>query len=382
MGAGIKAFTQDDLIALALRLLPDDYTGPLRDPGPGFELIQAYAKVWAEISSSIVGFDAGLYILSAPLAARSKGTVLVGRLTSAAGAVLLKAGSVVSASVYERRYLTLADLSFGSTDLGPFQVAVEAEDAGAEYDLPGPVTDAAGRVLPGQIDLMARALQADPASPDLLTFIENGWTVAQDAPTTGGVAGALEALGADRGQAHDAGESAAKYRLRLRRLPDVVTPNALQRAASKLAATCGATAQVVEPGHDDAMGGCWNAPDGSGGEFMWNDPRDGMHVRWLDDKAIEGAFMLVLPLVQPVTERGGAWNDPATQAADVTFPATDGYRAFMCWNAPDDDPAAGVHFACWSGGDSGADALYAGGVALLDRVKAGGVTQVPWLAGQ
>lgn len=71
----MAARDQQYYLDLLGRLFPEEYVLPLKDPGPGYELFQAMAKVAERMSQAVDHFDQGSYILSAPDGA--KATTLV-----------------------------------------------------------------------------------------------------------------------------------------------------------------------------------------------------------------------------------------------------------------------------------------------------------------
>jgi hypothetical protein len=387
MPGPVVAWSQADFLSLAERLLPPEYLIPLQDPGPGYEVLQAQAAVWKVLSESAAALDANLHILTALDGRRATCAVRFTRQSAAAGAVTLKADSVVSTSVGGRRFVTTTDAVFGAGDVGPYNVVVLAVDNGAEYNVAGPYTTAGGEVVSGAIDTLDAMVQTVPAAPDTATYVESGFVVEQRTTATQGRFDFLGALGAERGLPRNPGESIASYRSRLRSLPAVVTPDALERALFVAFSPYSELATLIEPGHDFNLGGCWSGPPDSVNDynadgFVWSDPRDNYPLgsRWLGAMTIEGCILAEVPLLKPISERGGAWTDPALEASEVVD-VNGFYRSLMCWSAPDDVPG-GVSFACWSGSDAGVEAVYSGAAETLSRIKAGGVSLVLWLQGQ
>jgi hypothetical protein len=378
------AMTQADFLALVDRLFPAHYLDPLREPGPGYEIIQQAASVGARVAAAVESLDLGNYILTAVGASRATAHVTFSRPTAAAGAFTLKAGTKVRASVSGLRFVLQEDVAFGAADLTgtPAQAHVQAEGAGEAWNLTGPKTTAAGDNLPGEIDTVAVML-TDPVFADM-TLV-----VAQYDDATGGKFPMLDALGGDRGLPRHAGEGDAAYRVRLRMLPDTLTVDAITAVMTSVLAPQGIVGTLLEL-FEPTVQSCWGGPAATTGEydvdlFVWGDPRDtvGLTNRWLDSSTFRGAFALVVPGLYPIAERGGVWNDTvAVDLGSLGSPNGTGYRSMTAWNMPDDTAPTHPAAWCWSGSDTGAEAVYAGLWDIVRAIKAGGVLAVLWLDGQ
>jgi hypothetical protein len=208
-------------------LYPLSYLFPMKtNPNAGYELFQGAGAIGARASLAVQRLEEGSIILYAPLANKATGTVWFTRATAAAGAVTIKAGTVV-ATANQRRFITRTDLVFGIGVLGPLSVAIVADLPGYQSNVPGQVVAANGEILPGDISIIW-SLVTDPAYGD------PSFTVYNVLPTTGGAAGFLEGLGHDRGVEHNSGEAIANYRVRVRSLLDTVSPAAIRRLLNKL----------------------------------------------------------------------------------------------------------------------------------------------------
>lgn len=163
----IDPYTQQDLLDLFDRILPGHYITPLKAPGPGYELLQAFAAVGARLSQAVEHYACSAYILSSSGGGFALGTVQL--LRSAVNpegiALTVKVGTVVKSSRGGRRYLTTEDVLFGPNDLGPFTVGIIAEVKGYEFNEPGPIVAADGTLLEGEIDTIETLLESAPSQP-------------------------------------------------------------------------------------------------------------------------------------------------------------------------------------------------------------------------
>lgn len=216
----LPKYTEQDFLDLFSRLLPDHYLEPLQDPGPGYELLEAYAAMAARMSEAVSHVGTGNYIMSAGEGSYAEGEVEFFRTDTVWGAVTLLPGTVV-ASADGYTYTTLDTVTFGATDLGPISTRVRATVRGWLYNKPGPVTCADTSVIPGTVNLLVR--------PELGTSenFDPTLQLRQTTDITGGSSPMLQGLGADRGLPQEPDESIEDYRARLTKLPDTVTPAAL-----------------------------------------------------------------------------------------------------------------------------------------------------------
>ncbi len=151
------SFTQQDILRLFDRLLPDYYLQPLKSPGPGYEYLQAVAKMTARLSEAAAHMATGSFVGSATGGRRAYATVEISRNNSVFGAVTLLKGTLVSTDD-GYLYQTLADISFGASEIGAKLVEVEATARGWDWNKPGPITAANGELVEGSITRLASAV--------------------------------------------------------------------------------------------------------------------------------------------------------------------------------------------------------------------------------
>lgn len=369
--APYPAYTQQDLLDILDEVFPDHYLQPLKDPGPGYEVPQAHAKMLAFAALMVEYLATGAFILSAGGPAKAQVAVAFRRQSSAAGAVTVKKGSVLVAPATGREFVTLEDAVFGGGDVGPVQVQAAARFYGWKYNVKGPVTLPTGEVLEGEISKIRVPIQ-DPVLADPTIYVE------QVTDATGGRLGMLDGLGKDRGLLREVGESDAQYRARVRALPDTVSPDAIERALERVFNPLGLTAVFIEP-WDPGFQTCWNAPPAAPAVFVYNDPRPAMPFmnRWLSESLFRGAFFVVVPRLSVIADFGMVFNDTAMTSADHGGPL--GRRAFSAYSLP----ASVTNLpGAFNGFDNGGALVYAGLYNLLQSIKAAGVRAVLWKEGQ
>lgn len=182
---------QDDLLDLFDRLLPDFYLAPLKEPGPGYEYLQAVAKMNARVSEAVAHIGTGCYIGSATGGSYASAQVEFYRDNVLYGAVTLRQGTVVG-TVDGYYYQTTADVVFGALEYGPKTVTVQALARGWNWNKPGPSLTKAGDILPGSITrLISPVVVGSNFDPTL--------QVRQKTDATGGSSPMLDGLGEDRG---------------------------------------------------------------------------------------------------------------------------------------------------------------------------------------
>lgn len=220
----LPAYTEQDFLDLFERLLPDHYLEPLKDPGPGYELLQAYAAVGARMSTAVANVANGNYISTAPAGAYSVGQVEFYRETAIYGEVSLLPGTIV-ASADGYTYALTSTVIFDEGELGPITANVQATVRGYLYDKPGPKIAADGSVIPGDINILVTPVVAYNHNFDPTIQVR------QLTDTVGGVSPMLDGLGVDRGLPRNPGEADEDYRARLMALPETVTYLALRNQA-------------------------------------------------------------------------------------------------------------------------------------------------------
>ncbi len=189
----LPSYTQDDFLALFDRLLPQYYLEPMKQQiGPGYEYLQAVAKVMARVSESVAHMSDAVFIGTATGGARARTTVEISRNSSVFGAVTLLSGTLVG--TFEGfLYQTLDSVSFGPSETGSKSVEVEAIARGWDWNKPGQTVALNGEVLPGSIIKLVSAVV-----PEGGTF-DPTLTVKQTTDATGGISASLDGLGIDRG---------------------------------------------------------------------------------------------------------------------------------------------------------------------------------------
>lgn len=386
----VTAYTQEEVVELVERLLPNHYTAPLKDPGPGWEIVQAMAAVGSRVSLAVERLGRGAYILSSGGAAKATGSVELYRPAPHPDGitVTVRAGTAIRSSRGGRTYFTTEDAVFGPADLGPFLVGVVASHPGYQYDEPGVVVTLDGTSLPGEIDTVVTLVEV----PD---FGDATILVRHPVATSGGADGALDEHGADRQIARAKSEGDDSYRGRIRALPDNISPNAVDRALQQILFPFGLSYAFIET-WDVAYQTCWDAPadlplPGSNYDpnlFVYDDPRDPtpFRNRWLDEQEHRGAFIVVVPNLEPITDRGFIWaSDPAdppdVSAGDLL--SSVGKRALGAFDVLATD--LGTDFlgiGCYDGFDDGKNAVYSRLYATLQRIRAAGIVAALELKGE
>lgn len=368
----ITPLTYDDFMRLWDRLFPQFWLQPLRSPGPGWEQLQADARVGARLSLAVWHMQQEGLILSATGGAFATVTVDLNRTGTAA--VTLLAGSQFMCSVGGQIFLLTDDVVWPAMDTSTKTATLTSLTYGQQNNVAGPYTTATGVVIAGEIDT-ARRLYEDPP------YADPSITVTQVNDATGGTSPALDGLGQDRGIPRRAGETDAAYRARIRQLPDTVSPGAIERFTVNTFAPLYATALDVEPWSTD-FPSVWDAPTSTASAgWAWDDPRTSppFHSTWLDEALLTKAFIVFVPNLSPISDVGFAWDDPAVTLADFSDPI--GARAVNAYDLPNSTGSA-ILQSVFDGGDAGKDAVYAGFFQQLQRIKAAGVAGLIELQGQ
>ena len=378
----IAALTQQDFLDLFERILPQHYLVPLKSPGPGYEVLQAWAKLGARLSLAVQRMSDQSFILSASGGAYATGLVELYRATPNLEGidVVVKAGTQVKSSKGGRLYETVADVTFLAAALGPLQVGIRAVNEGYEWNEPGAALAFDGLVLEGEIDTMDRLVE----SPDLgdATILVRQLSDS----TAGGVDAGLDQHGADREILRLRGETDTAYRARIRGLPDNISPDAVVRALVQLSASYPLTYDFIET-WDITYQTCWDAPPaaiaGSNfdpGLFAFDDPR--VHAtlknRWLDESDYRGAFIVVLSALPAISDVGLAWDDTAVGTLGLGTAA--GARALGAWDIPSTWALSSA--GGFDGFDLGRQAVYKGVWDTLQAIKAAGISAAIELEGE
>lgn len=362
---------QADLLAAVARALPDSYLDPMIANGDGYELLQGFAKSGERVSLAVRNFELDGFVGSAAGASLATVMVTFYRPTDAAGALTVRTGSLVSASVGGQVFRTIADAVFGSTDL-EITVAAVSIGFGYEWNIRGNYTDPQGAVWPGELDTILLPLQ-DPPFTDQTILVRN------DNDATGGRPGSLDALGDERNLARQATEDDNNYRGRIRALPDTISPNAIARQLKNYMRPFGLWYRTVETWQHQYQE-CWDAPDDpptmyqpyDSNLFCYDDPRPNspMQNRWLNEIDYLGAFIVEVAAPAAILDYGFCYDDPETDEADAMTPL--GIRALSAYDIPSSLAPPSIA-GCYDGIDFGINTLFWNLYALLDSIKAGGV---------
>lgn len=364
--------TLDQLLAAVARAIPDSYLEPLRDVGPGYELYQASAAVGVRCSQAVSRFENDVYILSARGGVLATVPVTFYRDNAAAGAGKMLAGTLLRASAGGQAFTLRDTVTFGPSDLTASGTAV-ANGYGYEWNIKGPFVDARGGSAPGELDTIDLPLQ-DPV------FWDPSIRVRNDADSDGlGRPPMLDVLGSERNLRRQPGEDDVSYRVRIRTLPDTVTPNAIVRQLRNYFRRFpGLFWRHVETWKHEYQE-CFDAPDeGPGvGEpydstlFVFDDPDPPSPIRnrWLGNNDYLAAFIVEVGNPEPITDFSFVFDDPA--ADEVGVPSTIGVRALSAFDVPDSVSPIAIA-PCFDGRDFGIEDLLINLYALLDEIKPGG----------
>lgn len=467
----INASSISDLLAIVSRILPPSFLDPIKNVGPGYELYEAAAAAMARVSQGVAVLDRAAFIGTATSAALTTalvqftrpgvsfvgsisttvltvtdvyvGTLAVGetidgagvtggttivslgtgtgglgtynlsasmtvgssRLSATAGAVTIAPGTVVTTSKTNRDFILLHPAYLTASGAGSLisaPVLVQAVAASFEFNnCLGPLETAAGELIAGDIDTIRTLITApDYADPTI--------AVAQYATASGGAMADLDQIGNDQDMPRLPGESDAQYRARLKLLPDVVSPGAIDRYVAAFfqqfaaAGAAYALTFVIETWQLDYqtaydVPNASNLPAGSpfialglNTCFFFDDTRgptgtnipnpSGYFGRWLSFDDYRGAFIVVVPLLPAIADSGMFYDDPSTspvgtgQQIAPLFETALGYVGASFFDVPTNlggSPVAPAGY--FDGQDNGRNAVYAGLYAGLNQIKAGGV---------
>lgn len=193
--------TQDDILALFDRLLPDHYLIPLKNPGPGYEYLQAIAAMVARVSTAVSHTMSGSYIGSGTGGDYATVQVRLSRPTAEFGEITLlgrdRAPQGTLVGTADSYYYQLVDtVMFEVGDVGPKIAMARAVAKGWTWNRPGPFTTADGEYVPGPINRLVQPVY--PATPSPPNF-DPTIVVEQATAASGGAAPMLDAVGEDRG---------------------------------------------------------------------------------------------------------------------------------------------------------------------------------------
>ncbi len=361
-----KFKTQQDFLDLFDRIVPFEYIEPLKSPGPGFEILQMFAAVFERVSLAAGRAECSFHALLAHGGNKSQGTVEFFRTSDANGVFTLLKDSVVRASKTNREYLLLADVVFGATDLKKV-ATVEARSTDFQFDVKGITTEFAGGLLKGEVDELTIPLM----SP---VFGEPTLQVRQATDIDNGQPATLDQIGADRSIDRSSNEADDAYRIRVRSIPETVSPDAILAQLDAYFRPRGISFNFVEV-FENRLQSCWNAPDGAilneqvgdydPNLFAYNDPRDVIGNKWLNAETATGGFIVFVPNIT-LADSGFAFDA-------VGVPSNTGVPAFDVTL-----DTAGVY----DGVDTEGSTFFLGLIKLLQKIKLAGVASIIELESQ
>ena len=363
-------YSQDTLLSVAEKAYPAGYFLALKDnPRAGYELFQCAAKVMERISIAIARRYCCSFVMFAAGGTKASGEVEFYRTDAGAGALTVRAGSVVRTG-NRKQFVTTEDAEFGGADLGPHTVAVTAITEGFEWNVAGRVVTDSGISLEGDIFDIEKGNVTDIADPNI-PLMDLEMRVRNLSATGGGADKCLDALGQDLNMPRAFGESDDAYRLRIQTTPNTVSPAAIKDGANDVLNAYGKEVCLREvgtpllPGIFYDGGGSTDSPQVPANNYAYDmdfaqRPEDRFKL-FLSTLDFRGFFLLGVPkfvesnfpgLIYD-TVSGDSYpiqNAYDTTAADALFAAYDGveilsagiYKAIS--DATDQRRAAGVGF--------------------------------------
>ena len=369
--SGFAEHDQAYFLRVAQNTLDPDYFQGMK-AGEGYEALQAQAQMAARMSTAILHTANGMLASYARGGAFSEGLVEFYRTAYTAGAVTVKAGTVVS-SRGGRYFIVLKDAVFGSTDLGPKTAYVRSVFQDWQTNVQGQITTPAGVTVPGEISQI-RNLVEDPPYGDPSIKVRQIQNLA------GGRAPMLDLLARANGIRRARGESDSGLSYRIRNLPDNLTPASMVRNLKTLLSPCGARWEYRETYELDFMG-AYDMPPSTNYQFsfFYDDPRPRYFpsIDWYADNREQwGTFYVVVGKIQPLRDFGGMYDDVALSTAQLTSPVSHGRRAISAYDLPDSATmGAGEDLTlCYDGRDSGIDALLDSVRGMMESNRAAGIT--------
>lgn len=330
--------------------------------------------MWLRVGLAISRTDDDGFMISAAGPSVATLNVEFFRQNHSAGAVTVKAGSLVRASNNGSSFKTLTDAVFNATDLGPITAAAQSVGFGYEYNVPGIFVDPkTGDSEVGWIDTIDLPIQ-DPPFGDPSIMVRNLEAA------VGGRPASLDLHGDERDMPRRPNESDPSYLLRLQAAIDTVSPNAIRRQLQRYIDPSNLEWIVVE-NWSSAYQGCFDAvagpsaldPNYSETRFVLDDPNsdDPIFNRYLGVQDHVGAFTVQIDQPPVIEEYSFALDDTAaTTDADQISPL--GRRAVSAYDVPITMPEPSLAPA-FDGVDFGVDDFLSGLLDMLDRVKAFGV---------
>lgn len=368
--SGFVSHNQSYFLRVAESALNHDYYSGLR-AGEGYEVLQQQAAQFARVSEAILNTANGMLAGYARGGAFAEGQVEFYREVSGAGAVTVRAGSVVQSSG-GRFFVTLTDAVFGSTDLGPVAANVRAVFQDWQHNVSGQTVTTAGVTVAGEITRIRTMLQS-PA------FGDPSIRVRQITDVAGGRPPMLDMLALSNGVRRQNRETDGSLSYRIRNLPDNLTPAAVKRNMKILLGPAKATSQFTES-WDLAMQTAYDMPPTSPhtNVFVYDDPRPRYAPArnwYADDREQWGTFYVSVSKIQPMRDFGGLYDDAAADRAGLTSSRNRGLRAIGAYDLPDsnamgDGTSLGM---AYDGRDVGQDNLLMSVAEMLHSIRAAGI---------
>jgi hypothetical protein len=269
----------EDLLEFLLRFLPSHIDA-------GSTTYAAYARQMERVARRVAEYAESVLILQATGESRTEGLARVIR-TDTTERVGFRAGQVFCQTRWGVRYEATADVEFAvgvnladnipiRAELSGFDGNVQPGDIGrwalptggnrkAEIDWLDGVTESAKDTFLAEVDLGFDFRQIGEISGGAWVEGKGGG----DPWLGGGALATLDLLGSERGLPRLEGETDIAYRRRIRTLPDVLTPAAIERVVEAYLEGTGATFEFLEPWeYGFAFGADPEGAFGSGGPFV------------------------------------------------------------------------------------------------------------------
>lgn len=367
--SGFPAFDQDHFLRLMPRVLDPEYVAGLQ-AGQGYEVLQAFAKMFARASLAIQRTAIGMLAAYARGGSLATGTVEFYRTVSLAS-VTVKSGTIVKATG-GRYFRTLEDAVFPIGDLGPHAVLVRAVFLDWQHNTLGTTVTPAGVTIAGEVDTI-KILVEDPPLADTAVKVR------QLVDFSGGAAPMLDLLAKSQNITRDRGESDESLSYRIRNLPDNITPASMRRNAEILLDQWRVRYEFVET-YQSNFQTAYDMPDGltDSNVFTYDDSRDRYFpaINWYCDWIEQwGTFYINIGEIKPIRDWGGCFDDPATTAAVLENPITGGRRAVAAYDLPDASTyGTGEDLGlCYDGRDTGIDGLTSSIAKMMQSNRAAGI---------
>jgi hypothetical protein len=244
----LPVLDKDDFVDFLRRVLPQHQTAQW-DGKQGQEFYDSVGRSWAWVQRMVASWAEGVHIRQATGPERATFTIRVTWDGGATVDVALDVGQVVAMTPWGLTYRLTEPLTFliGNTSK---DVVVEAvwPDFAANVD-PECIEDWA---LPGGVDpiphIVWRGGTPEASKQPFLDAIEAGdITLVGLTRLTDGAIATLDLIGASRGLPRALNETDIGYRRRIRRLPLMLTPNAILTAVNEMLKPFGVVAILVEP---------------------------------------------------------------------------------------------------------------------------------------